>query len=86
MEHDRFLTTHKYTAGNSEASNSSFSLIKSVQQVEGGDSPAVLCSGEPPPGALRSALGTPEEERHGPVGVRPEEGDENDQRAGTPLL
>ena len=56
------------------------------QQVEGGDSAPLLCSGEMPPGVLRSALQPSAQERHGPAGVRPEEGHKDDQRDGAPLL
>ena len=52
---------------------------KRGQQVEGGDSTPLLRSREIPPGILRSALGLPTEEGHGPAGASPEEGHEDDQ-------
>ncbi|KAK4825805.1 hypothetical protein QYF61_002410 [Mycteria americana] len=59
---------------------------KRGQQVEGGDSAPLLRSGETPPAVLRPALESSAQERHGPVGVSPEEGHKNDQRAGAPVL
>jgi len=43
------------------------------QWVEGGDSAPLLHSGETPPGVLCPALEPLAQERHGPVGVGPEE-------------
>jgi len=40
----------------------------------------------PPPGVLRPAPEPSARERHGLVGVGPEEGHKNDQRTGAPLL
>ena len=59
---------------------------KRGQQVEGGDSGSLLCSGKTPPGLLHPALEPSAQERHGPVGACPEEGHKNDLRAGAPLL
>jgi len=46
---------------------------KHGQQVNGGDSAPLLRSGETPPGVLHPALETSAQERHGPIGVGPEE-------------
>ena len=43
------------------------------QQVEGGDSAPLLCSGETSPRVLRPALEPSAQERHGAVGMGPEE-------------
>ena len=59
---------------------------KHGQQVEGGDSAPVLCSGETPPEVLCPAWDIPAQAGHGPVGVDPEEGHKNDHRNGEPLL
>jgi len=61
-------------------------LEKRGQQVEGGDSAPLLCSGETPPGVLRPILEPAAQEGHGAVGAGPEEGRKNDPRAGAPLL
>jgi len=55
-------------------------------QVEGGDSAHLFRYVETPPGVLHLVLEPSAQERHGPVGAGPEEGQKNDQRAGTPLL
>jgi len=60
---------------------------KRGQRVKGGDSAPLLCSGETLPGILHPALECSAREGRGPVGVaKPEEGHENDPRAGAPLL
>jgi len=56
------------------------------QQVKGGDSAPLLCSGETPTGVLHPALEPSAQDRHGPVGIGPEQGHRNYQRGGTYLL
>jgi len=58
---------------------------KRGQQVEGGDSASLLRSSETPPGVLHPALEPSAQDRHGAVGVIPEEGHKSDPRAGEPL-
>jgi len=58
---------------------------KRGQQVEGGDSAPLFCSGETPSGVLCPALEPSAQERHGPVAASPEEDHKNDQRDGTLL-
>ena len=55
-------------------------------EIEGGDSHLLLLSGETSPGVLRPTLESSAQERHGPVGVGPEEGHRNGQMDGAPLL
>jgi len=59
---------------------------KRGQQVKGGDCALLLCSAVTQPGVLCPALEPPVQETPRPVGVGPEEGHRNDERAGTPLL
>ena len=59
---------------------------KRGQQIEGGDSAPLLCSGETPLGDLYPALEPPAQEGHGAIGAGPEEGQKDDSRAGAPLL
>ena len=59
---------------------------KCGQQVEVTDSATLLRSGETPPGVLHPTLKPSAQEGHGAVGVGPQEGNENDPRAGAPLL
>jgi len=56
------------------------------QQVKGGDSTPLLCSGESPSAVLCAALKPSAQDRHGPVGAGPEEGHKPGQRDGTALL
>jgi len=46
---------------------------KHGQQVKGGDSGPLLCSGDTPPRVLCPALEPSAQERHGDVGAGPEE-------------
>lgn len=69
-------------AGEKEETELTFAIKSSV---EGGDFTLLLCSQETL-GKLHSALGSPTQERCWSFGVSPEEGPENDQRCGAPLL
>ncbi|PKU34151.1 rna-directed dna polymerase from mobile element jockey- hypothetical protein [Limosa lapponica baueri] len=57
-----------------------------ASRVKGGDFTPVLHFCEIPPGVLHPALESSAQEGHGPVGACPEGGQEDDQRAGAPLL
>ena len=56
------------------------------QQVEGGDPASLLCIGETSPGVLHPDVEPSVQEKHRPVGARPEKGHKNDPWNGTPLL
>jgi len=65
----------------------SWAASKAVWPAGWGSDPApVLCAGEASPGVLRPDVESSVQERHGAVGVHPEEGHKNDPRDGTPLL
>ena len=55
---------------------------KHDNQAEGDDSTPLLCSCDTPPGVLCPVLGLSTEAGHGAVGVGPEEGHKDDERAG----
>ena len=59
---------------------------KHDQQIEGGDSALLLCSHVTLPEVLHSALRLSTQEGYWTVGEGPEEGCEDDHRAGAPLL
>ena len=59
---------------------------KCGQQGEGGDPAPLLCTGEVSPGVLHPDVESSAQERHGSVGVCPNEGHRNDPREGTPLI
>ena len=61
------------------------SIRERGQQGEGGDPALLLCAGEASPGALHPDAESSVQDRHGPVGVCPEEGRRNDPRDGTPV-
>jgi len=56
------------------------------QQGKEGDPAPLLCSGEASPGILCPDVESSVQERHGPVGVCPEEGQKNDPKDEIPLL
>ena len=55
-------------------------------RCEGAGSAPLLCTGKTSPGVLCPRMESSVQERHGPVGVHPEEGHKNDSRHGIPLL
>ena len=59
---------------------------KCGQQGKGGDPASLLCAGEASPGVLCPDVESSLQERHGSVGMCPEEGHQNDSRDGTLLL
>jgi len=69
-----------------QAASCILGCIKSLMVSRSREVILPLCSDETPPGVLCPALEPSAQERHRPVGVGPEQGHKNDQRAGTPLL
>ena len=51
---------------------------KCGQQIEGDDPAALLCTGETSSRVLHPGVQSLVQERHGPVGVHPEEGHKNE--------
>ncbi|KAJ7401879.1 rna-directed dna polymerase from mobile element jockey-like [Pitangus sulphuratus] len=66
--------------------NCILSCIKSSVASRSSEVILPLCSGETPPRLLHLALGSSTQEGHWPVRVSPEEGHQDDQRDGAPLL
>ena len=56
---------------------------KCSQQIEGDDPAPLVCSDETSPGVLCSDVGSSAQEKHRPVGTRPEEVHTNVPRNGT---
>ncbi|KAJ7407292.1 protein themis isoform x2 [Pitangus sulphuratus] len=56
------------------------------QEFKGDDSTSLLGSCETPPGVLHLVLGSSPQERYGLVGASPQEGQEEDEKDGAPLL
>ena len=62
------------------------SIRRGGQQGEGGDYTTLLYTCKAPSGVLPPGLGPPTWETYGAFGEGSEEGHEDDQRAGAPLL
>jgi len=83
---DKLKKWHMCTCNTEDQPYPGLHQEKREQQVEGGDSAPLLCSGETLPGVLHPALDPSAQEGHGIVGAGPEQSHKNDQRAGAPLL